>query len=214
MEKIPAPWFLKGKGYILVFRFSREFVQQNSFLGEEWMSWYKGGFGSVMLVDYQQSEAGPYKELLFIPGRFSFFGQKHYTISKIYVSTESSVQNGRNNWAIPKELATFDWQGNVNDERVTVNVKGEKVMEILLHAKGPKIPINTRVLPLSIGQEEDGRTLITRPYGRGWGRMANVDALSVNRAYFPDIRGIKPLMAFRVDPFQMVFPAAEQIKGA
>ncbi len=213
MEKIPAPWHLRGKGYIMVFRFSREFVQQNSFLPEAWMPWYKGGLGSVMLVDYQESEAGPYKELLFIPGRFSFWGQKHYTISKIYVSTASSVQNGRANWAIPKELADFDWQGSANNEQITVKSQGAKVMEIALRAKGPKFPINTRVFPLSIGQEEDGRTLITRPYGRGWGRIASVNTLSVNRAYFPDISGIKPLIAFRVDLFQMVFPASKQIQG-
>ena len=214
MEKIPAPWRLSGKGYIMIFRFSREFVRQNSFLGENWMLWFKGGFGSVMLVDYQQSEAGPYKELLFIPGRFSLWGQKHYTISKIYVSTVASVQNGRANWAIPKELAEFNWQGGGSDERVTINVHGEKVMEISLHAKGPKIPINTRVFPLSIGQEDEERVFITRPHGRGWGQLANVNALSVNHTYFPDISGIKPLMVLRVDPFQMVFPVAQQIKGA
>lgn len=214
MVKVPAPWHLYGKGYIMVFRFSREFVQTNSFLAKEWMPWFKGGFGSVMLVDYQHSEVGPYKELLFIPGRFSFWGQKHYTISKIYVSTESSVQNGRANWAIPKELAEFDWQGSSNDEQVTINIRGEKVMEINLRAKGPRFPINTRIFPLSVGQEAEDQVLITHPYGRGCGRLASVNMLSVNSACFPDISAIKPLMTFRVDPFQMVFPPAQQIKGA
>lgn len=86
-------------------------------------------------------------------------------------------------------------------------------MEIMLHSKGPKFPINNRIFPLSIGQEEDERVLNTHPGGRGWERLAGVSALSVNRAKFTDISEIKPLMVIWVDPFQMGFPVTQQIKG-
>jgi len=197
---------------VLVFRFSADFVRSSSLLGEEWMSWYKGGFGSVMLVDYHQSEAGPYRELLFIPGKFSFWGQKHYSISKIYVSTEASVQNGRANWAIPKELADFDWQENRKEEHIVVrNHEKDLIADIRLQAKGPKFPVNTRILPLSVGQEDGERVLITHPYGKGWGRLARLQSLTVNPLHFPDITGVKPFMACRLDSFQMVFPEARQL---
>lgn len=211
MVKVPAPWHLSGKGYILLFKFTRDFVQENSFLAEDWMTWYQGGFGSVMLVDYQQSEAGPYKELLFIPGRFSFWGHEHYTISKIYVSTDSSVKNGRDNWAIPKELADFDWQSSATGERVVVTLQDEQIIDIRLRPGGPKFPVNTRFLGLSLGQEADDRVLVTRPYGSGWGQIARINNVSVNKDHFPDISGIKPLTVFRVDPFQMVFPPAQDL---
>lgn len=215
MEKVPAPWHLQGKGYILVYRFSADFVKRCSFLREEWMPWFKGGFGSIMLVDYHRSEAGPYRELLFIPGKFSFWGQKHYSISKIYVSTETSVQNGRANWAIPKELAEFDWQGDKKAEHIIISHPENQaaIADFRLQSKGPKFPVNTCIFPLSLGQEDSGRVLITHPYGKGWGRLAGLTDVTVNSRYFPDISGIKPWLACRMDLFQMVFPEARQLSA-
>lgn len=213
MEAISPPWSLKGKGYIMVFKFSFDFIAQHSFLPKEWMKWHKGGFGSVMLVDYHESNAGPYRELLFIPGKFSFFGRKHYTISKIYVSTEASVVSGRANWAIPKELADFDWSNTANCDRINVTHKGIDVLDITLKPKGPAFPVTTSFLSISIGQEDAGRTLITRPSGQGWGRLASLKSVLVNKDNFPDIAGIKPLAICRVDPFQMIFPPAQEIGG-
>ena len=36
--------------------------------------------------------------------------ERSFGISQIYVSTEASVTNGRQNWSIPKQQAVFDWE--------------------------------------------------------------------------------------------------------
>lgn len=55
----------------------------------------------LMFVDYTHSNAGPYKELLYIPGTAQFSeklgGKRLPTISNIVVSSASSVKNGRLN---------------------------------------------------------------------------------------------------------------------
>lgn len=55
----------------------------------------------------QTSGVGPYRELLFIPGAFHINGRYTFSIPKIYVSTETSVNSGIKNWGIPKEVADF-----------------------------------------------------------------------------------------------------------
>lgn len=54
--------------------------------------------------------AGPYDELLYVPGYFNFkseAGKDNFALSvtRIYVSAPASVKNGRANWGVPSELA-------------------------------------------------------------------------------------------------------------
>ena len=70
IPELPAPWSLTGTGLIMVLKGQR----------------------LLMVVDYQTADCGPYQELLYIPGKAVFGGQKRYTISDIYVSTISSVR--------------------------------------------------------------------------------------------------------------------------
>jgi len=103
----PAPWSLTGRGFVLLYYFPAAFNQQFGFMADYQQAGYKGGLGAVMLVDYNSSDVGPYYELLFIPGLFYLGGKLTFSISKIYVSSYDSLWNGRENWAIPKELAQF-----------------------------------------------------------------------------------------------------------
>jgi hypothetical protein len=93
----PAPWHLTGKGYILLYKLQRSFIENHGMVPPFLQGKFSGGFGCIMLVDYATSDAGPYEELLFIPGKFHHEGKKLNTISKIYVSTIDSVVNGRRN---------------------------------------------------------------------------------------------------------------------
>ena len=103
----PAPWQLTGNAYIMVYKFSKEFVEEQGFL-EDWQKdAFEGYLGTVMLVNYETSGVGPYFELLFIPGMFDFEGKNYFSISKIYVSSDDSVYNGIKNWGIPKEQAEY-----------------------------------------------------------------------------------------------------------
>ena len=126
IKEYPAPWMLHGKGYIFLYRFKKDFVERSGNIPEYLKDSFIGGFGSVMLVDYESSEAGPYGELLFIPGKFRFNGRKLDTISKIYVSTMESVVNGRANWGIPKEKADFSFEKSGDDEEKAIVSVGGK----------------------------------------------------------------------------------------
>lgn len=102
---VPPPWRLTGNGIILLYRFPRDFAEP--WLQPELRSTFLGGIGAVMCVDYLSSDCGPYRELLFIPGAFRVGGRIRYSISKIYVSTATSVVSGIANWGIPKQQAEF-----------------------------------------------------------------------------------------------------------
>ena len=72
----PAPWNLTGDAYIMVYKFSKGFVQEYGFLADYQQDRFLGYVGTVMLVDYKTSGVGPYRELLFIPGMFTFDWKK------------------------------------------------------------------------------------------------------------------------------------------
>ncbi|HHX59130.1 MAG TPA: acetoacetate decarboxylase family protein, partial [Epulopiscium sp.] len=119
MNNYPAPWTLIGSGYILLYRFDTNFANEQApdFLKEKAIP----GIGSVMLVNYEAANCGPYGELLIIPGKYNYKNRKLHTINKIYVSSQDSVDNGRMNWGIPKEHANFSFEPLSDKlEKVTV----------------------------------------------------------------------------------------------
>jgi hypothetical protein len=60
--------------------------------------------------------------LLYIGGTLKFGQKRHYSISKIYVSTQDSIDNGQKNWGIPKEMAHFEVQYGA-DNHDTIKAK-------------------------------------------------------------------------------------------
>lgn len=215
IKKVPAPWTLEGKGYILLYRFSKEEISKNTFLSDKFKGHFAGGFGSVMLVDYESSDAGPYSELLFIPGRFKMGRWKKHNIPKIYVSSMESVVNGRENWAIPKEQADFQFS-NIDKACQDVNItkNNDCFFKAKIRAKGIPFPVSTVFLPFPLMQEQDNKIYFTKFSGKGWGRLASIQSLEINADYFPDLSNKKPLLAIKVSPFKICFPKAEIVQGS
>ena len=201
---IPAPWTLRGEGIILLFRFKKSWVDQAANLPEYLQQKFRGGFGYVMLVDYQESPVGPYKELLFIPGKFG--EEKLQSITTIFVDSEASTLNGRANWAIPKQTADFHWQKEKGLDRVDVTLNGKPVFQASIRSGGISFPMNTGLLPIRLRQELEDQVLFTQPEGKGWGKLAHMQDLEIDPQLFPDIRGIKPILAMKVSPFTLTFP--------
>jgi len=201
---VPAPWTLRGEGIILLFRFKKSWIDQAANLPEYLQQKFRGGFGYVMLVDYQESPVGPYKELLFIPGKFG--QEKLQSITTIFVDSEASTLNGRANWAIPKQTANFHWQKEKGLDRVEVSLNGKSVFQASIRSGGLSFPMSTALLPIRLQQELEGQVLFTQPEGKGWGKLAHMQDLEVDPLLFPDIRGIKPLLALKVSPFTLTFP--------
>ncbi|RDW68733.1 uncharacterized protein DSM5745_08493 [Aspergillus mulundensis] len=65
-------------------------------------SWLK----AVMIIRYEETDIGPYDELILVPGRAMnpSTGKAEMRISNIYVSTDASVWNGRRNWSTSSSL--------------------------------------------------------------------------------------------------------------
>ena len=214
VRAFPAPWNLQGTGYIFLYRFSEKFAEENGRVPDFLQGSFAGGFGSVMLVNYASSEAGPYGELLFIPGKFRFQGKKLDTISKIYVSTMESVVNGRANWGIPKEKADFAFTKiGENTEKAAVTVGGTPAAEFTLRSGKLAFPVNTKLMPFPLVQKHEDNYFFTNFSGKGKGHFAKIEELRINPALFPDVSALRPLAVIRVDPFDITFPVAEVKKA-
>lgn len=209
-ESYPAPWDLVGKGYIIIYKFKPDFVNEQGRIPAFLKGKFSKGIGSVMIVDYYQSNAGPYQELLFIPGSFKTYKGKYKTISKIYVSTEESVVNGRKNWAIPKEIARFKFNDvGKNKEEVHIQTEDEEIMKIKFKSKGIKFPVHTKLMPFPLIQLQNDKYYFTKFTGKGWGRLSRIKEVNINAKKFPNISRIRPIAVIKVEPFSITFPVAE-----
>ena len=205
-KQAPAPWKLQGEGIILVYKFSKKWVETHGNLPEHLKGKYRGGLGYLMLVNYHTSPVGPYMELLFIPGKFAPYTKQ--VITKIYVSTEVSTQNGHVNWGIPKETLPFSWEKNEGHEFIQVNTDDKTIFSCEIKTVLFPFPISTSVLPIDLHQSWDGVDFFTKPSGNGWGKFAKVKNLQIDSAYFPDLSAQKPLFAVKIAPFRIKFPEA------
>jgi len=203
-SEFPPPWTLKGEGIILIYRFDKTWVEGAGLLPPSLQGKARGGLGYVMLVDYQESPVGPYRELLLIPGKFGKKGKQ--TITHIFVDSPQSLSSGRKNWNIPKELASFHWKKEKNRDHVQVITEKGVVFSAEISHGGLSFPISTSLLPLRLVQTREGKTLATQPQGRGWGKLAKMRNLSLDPQLFPDLKSCSPWLALRVQPFTLQFP--------
>ncbi|KAJ7097519.1 hypothetical protein C8R44DRAFT_811543, partial [Mycena epipterygia] len=125
----PAPWSLSvAEGYIFVVAppLSTAFLPPG-FANPLEADVLKPGIilpdiGLILLVRYSAAPVGPYDELIYVPGRWAYnLTDSGFRITRIYVSSNASVLNGRTNWNIPKHLAMFDFDDSV-DGSTTVSV--------------------------------------------------------------------------------------------
>jgi len=202
----PAPWYLTGDAYIMVYKFSKDFVQENGFLADYQQDRFLGYVGTVMVVDYKTSGVGPYAELLFIPVMFTFNWKKMFSISKIYVSSRESVYNGIENWGIPKEFANFDWQTNPDgSEDISVRVEEKEFFKMTIKKGFMSFPITTSIFPLTVAQKLRKDLIITNPTAKGKATLASIKMLEVDENFFPDLSKASPLITLKVKDFEMNF---------
>lgn len=208
-KMVKAPWYLTGQGYILLYRMKKKWVIDAKQEPAQLAVSFAGGFGSMMVVDYKTSDVGPYGELLFIPGQFRYRNKKRHTISKIYVSTNASVVNGIENWAIPKQTAEFQFQQDGRIESVTISKDDNPIASLRITPKGIKFPLHTGLLPFPLVQFRDGKAFYTTFTGTGWGELCKLEHIQINPELFPDVSHIKPIAVIKVSPFHITFPVAQ-----
>ncbi len=150
-ELTPPPWQMQGKGWIIAAHWRRGWLLERGWIPANLADRYVGGPGAIMLVDYQHCPIGPYRELLMIPGRFRSPAGIRHSITRITVSTQISIDNGRAHWAIPKTLGDFQIEATARGERWQIAENGAPLARFELRARGPRLPVSTRVLPAALG---------------------------------------------------------------
>ncbi len=204
----PAPWRLTGDGYVFFYRFDRDFALQ--WTPEELQDRYRGGLGIVAFVDYKTSPVGAYRELLFTPGTFYDGKKARHSITRVLVSSYSSVMAGRANWGLPKERAAFDFHVNEdNSETLTATlINGDPLFEYRVREGLLRLPLPTnRFFPMRFVQWWEGQQYNTRFWGSGRVSLLEVEALSTNFEQFPDLRKQTFAGAVKITGFRMTFSA-------
>jgi len=213
----PAPWDLRGSGWIVALRLPQGSQARDAFLPAELAGRGRSPASFLMFVDYAESGCGPYRELLFIPGSFPFEdGRRHLTIGRILVSTWDSVVNGRNNWGIPKDRADFEVErsaGGRREERVRVTSEGRELCDLCFAPArlAPPLPIHGGLLPAglrTLAQRFRGRTYYYAPEARGRVRPGRLVAWRFDARLFPDLVDARVLAVLEVESFRMTFPMA------
>lgn len=207
-----APWRLSGDAFVVLYRLPRAFVEAEGFVPAELQERFLGGTGAIMVVDYRTSPVGPYRELLFIPGRFRYRGRSVFSVTKAYTSTEASVAGGRRNWGLPREHADFAHERSGGAELIRVGRDGETSVELSLRPGKLGLPVTTDLIPPShrtLVQPLDGRVFHSAPEGRGSLRRARLIQARIDGAFFPDVSRFEPRMSVKAVGFDLTFPKAE-----
>ncbi|MEG4209305.1 acetoacetate decarboxylase family protein [Microcoleus sp. S13_B4] len=68
--------------------------------------------GGIYISSYGLGSVMQYNELIVVSAIANYAGKWGAWISHIYVDNPNSVAGGREIWGLPKELATFSWEGS------------------------------------------------------------------------------------------------------
>ncbi len=210
--RAPAPWRLKGQGYITLFRYSSGMSDEQAFVPKALQGKRAGSpWALMMFVDYAQSPVGPYHELLFIPGAYRFpNGRRYRSISKIYVSSMDSVINGQRNWGIPKELAQFDVR-YAQDGLDQIRVLQQEHCFASLNYRSWRLPIPVLggLVPAAmrtLAQVCDEQGYIYSPAANGLAQPARLVSAEFDPAFFPALNTRQAALTVKLPHFNMVFP--------
>lgn len=213
IKLVPAPWELSGQAYVISVRMPREVLEHESFIPAGLAHASRSSTAYLMFVDYAQSNIGPYRELLYIPGKLRFGTDRFLSITRIYVSSWESVINGENNWGIPKDRCDFEVSyGKDGIERIALTaVDGTRFAELELQTRGLPLPALGHLVPeryRKLAQLKDGKRYTYAPKARGWFKFARVRNLKFDSRYFPDLSKGTAVRAIKLTHFDMVFPVA------
>jgi hypothetical protein len=210
VPRAPAPWTLYGSAWITVARLPDAEIRNHVPPALRDVAFR--GPSVVMFVDYRDSPAGPYRELLFIPGRFTDRGHNAWSVTRIWVSTWNSVVNGRRNWGIPKDLAEFVRDKRDGQERITVIRDRSTVARLDFAAGGPAFPVGTGFVPAMLRrlvQYHEGQRYSLALQATARVRAARLLAAEGGKGLFPDLGAARVLASARVSRFTMTFPEAD-----
>jgi len=223
----PTPWQLRGRGYLMIFRFSPEQQKRSSFLGRSQQARLESGLSTVLLLDHQDSTIGSHQELLYIPGKLPCAGEQLSTFSKAYSSSQEAIDGARLHWGITKEAACFDFDADptefIHDDHsmvvaektthfISVKKGSSNVLATGLRAYGPSFGLSSRFLPkspLRMGQSLNNQSFVFQPEFQARARLVHIDSLFINATLFPDVRSARLVGCLQLNHLTMTYPLAK-----
>ena len=202
---VPAPWTLTGSGLILIYASRDTESALPNFLENSKQLPVK----ILMLVNYNDSGVGPYREVLYMPGAFFWKKKLCGHISKILVDTESSVSSGIFNWGIPKELAKIKSSEDSSKISYEAVMPNKSSLFAIIEKGEAEFPVSNSFFPLSILQESDGIVLETKITAKGRARLAKLSHLETSLQGLPQSIADNPRLVLEIPEFEMVFPVPE-----
>lgn len=209
--RAPAPWQLTGRAYAFPLRLPEEQRTRQSGVPDS-LGAPRGRYSIMMFVEYTDSDVGPYQELLFIPGHYHAGDHRwHRSIGHIYVSSHDSVINGRLNWGIPKDQASFTVERDGREEQISVARNGQTFCRLTVRHGVLGLPLPAALVPArlrTLTQIRGGKRFIYTPRAGGILRRASLKESWADGIHFPAIQAGTALPGGYMPTFNMTFPVA------
>ncbi len=213
-----APLFrLRGSAFALLYRLPREALLASRAVPDEARDGFRGGTSALLLADYESSDLGPHREVLFVPGRFACEAGSFHSVTRGWVSSGAVAARGLPSWGLRRELAevTIERSGPVH--RVTLSRPDRSpIAAFTLRAGRLGVPVTADLLPAArrtILQRVEGGGLLTTLAGRASLGPARVESVRVFCDDLPDLSRIQPVMAVRLEGLSLALPEALPVDG-
>jgi hypothetical protein len=186
---VAAPWRLHGTAWLLPQLHPVKQVDMYVPSNCQIVAGFGYTPGGYVLVRYWTSPVGPYNEVMFIPALIKHASHYGFHVSHIYVDNQASVDSGRANWWLPKQMlhysvraqrqmAVFEaYSDNANVCRAT-----------FAHMIRCCVPFTTAFLPLMLLQERDGSFRQSRVSAKGRVTIANGLFNILDQTILPQVR--------------------------
>jgi hypothetical protein len=165
-----------------------------------------------MWVHYTYTPVGPYEELLFMPARVRSNGRSGYCVTHIWVDSADSLESGRANWAIPKQMGEMEFRSEGRVREATLKQEHTVArMRFQSLPLLPPLPMHSVVFPMPLLQERNGRPIFV-PFG-GWALAEPVRGGFVveDAQRLPLPAKARRLPPVRMARFWMTFNLAEEL---
>ncbi|GEM_PF-1457380 len=217
IHTLPPPWELRGNGFVVFYRFPKEFLNTYSLVPNVLRSLFCGGIGAMMLFDYYQTPVGPYSEILFIPGQFAYENKKYHSITRRLATSRESAAAGYAQWGIPEEKGTvhFIYLDN-RYTRIRLAVNDKKTADGAAHTE---ITFKTNGIPLFMPSwcmpnrllHCDGKHLYrSRIKIKTRARLCRIKNNIVQHPSFPDTTTLRPLAVLHIPEMHCMLSAADK----
>jgi hypothetical protein len=169
-EAVPAPWTTSGSGLVWLHRAAPEAAGHHQ-RGLEFTRSVPVTVGAFLR--YDEGPVGAYDEVLGAPTMVARERRLSLPVAFMAVDSEASIAGGRSNWALPKTLASFQWE-TAGRTPAQLTATGDLwAVQARVRWSGPRMPLWLRASTTQV--RADGAIQTVPISSRGVGRLARVE---------------------------------------